>query len=66
MKKALALLGLLAVTLIGPHAGCALAEADDMVLISGGAFQMGSPEDEPWRSADGYRLPTGADALVRA
>ena len=25
---------------------------EDFVLISGGSFEMGSPEDEPWRSAD--------------
>ena len=26
--------------------------SDEFVLIKGGTFQMGSPEDEPWRSAD--------------
>ena len=30
----------------------ALADENDFVLISGGSFVMGSPDDEPWRSAD--------------
>ncbi len=30
----------------------AVAEEKDFVLIPGGSFVMGSPEDEPWRSAD--------------
>ena len=31
----------------------AVVTADDgFVLIKGGSFEMGSPEDEPWRSAD--------------
>lgn len=42
----------------GPGAGSSSAQAssgapdDRLVLISGGSFLMGSPEDEPWRSAD--------------
>ena len=28
------------------------AVPDDFVKINGGTFQMGSPEDEPWRSSD--------------
>lgn len=54
MKQALVLLCVLAMALIGPNVGCTLAEADDMVLISGGDFQMGSPADEPWRGADEF------------
>lgn len=29
-----------------------IAPPEDFVLINGGTFQMGSPESEPWRSAD--------------
>ncbi len=29
-----------------------VAADDGFVLIEGGSFEMGSPEDEPWRSAD--------------
>lgn len=30
----------------------ALADSADLVFIAGGTFLMGSPENEPWRSAD--------------
>ena len=30
----------------------ALAAENDMVLVKGGSFTMGSPNDEPWRSGD--------------
>lgn len=30
----------------------AIAMSEDFVLINGGSFEMGSGEDEPWRSAD--------------
>lgn len=52
VKKALILICVSAMALAVPNACWALVEADDMVLISGGAFQMGSPAEEPWRSED--------------
>ncbi len=35
-----------------PTEGPVMQIPDEFVLIQGGTFQMGSPEDEPWRSAD--------------
>ena len=35
-----------------PTEGPVMQISDEFVLIHGGTFQMGSPEDEPWRSAD--------------
>ena len=35
-----------------PTEGPVMQISDEFVLIQGGTFQMGSPEDEPWRSAD--------------
>ena len=43
---------LLTALLLCVGASGAHAEENALVLIEGGSFQMGSPADEPWRSAD--------------
>lgn len=52
MKKMLALLCALVMILAQWRTTTALAEGDTMLLIPGGQFVMGSPEDEPWRGTD--------------
>ncbi len=42
-------------SLTGQSGGQTVSVEDGFVLIKGGSFAMGSPEDEPWRSADETR-----------
>lgn len=52
MKKVFATMMALLVTIGFSTFLTALADSTDLVFIAGGIFLMGSPEDEPWRSAD--------------
>lgn len=45
-------LGLLAFAAAFLPCAALAAEKDGMVLVKGGSFTMGSPNDEPWRSGD--------------
>ncbi len=40
---------------LGQSGGQTVSVEDGFVLVGGGSFAMGSPEDEPWRSADETR-----------
>ena len=52
MKNVFAAAGMLVIALIFSSALTALADTTDLLLIPGGEFLMGSPEEEPWRSDD--------------
>ena len=52
MKRMLELIIVLGMTMAFATFMTALADSTGFVLIPGGSFVMGSPESEPWRSAD--------------
>lgn len=52
MKRMLELIVVLGMTMVFTTFMTALADSTGFVLIPGGSFVMGSPESEPWRSAD--------------